>query len=1555
MSTTLIDTSVTSSSARVRLLIAATEVFAAKGHAASWVSDCVGQSGVSQGSFYLYFKCKQALFEHLIDPFCYHSVLDNPAKYVSSALGFGKEAAFMEHVSGLPGQTIQHEWRVHLCTTTEDQTGDEAAVREWLRQCGCTLLVQASEPKEVGIEVKIAAARTCDLCILLLGARFGPCDSLSSFSHTELEVSAASDIHPNKVLIFRRPEAENTTSPEQHEFVERVGSFYQGTFQRTYQSSAELRAALDEALKSWQPPQPHTIQLPRAVRPGSVMISSTGDLPMRQARAIVHSALLEQGLPVIDYLDEPSESVTPLDRVVSWARDCRALVILLNGRYGSVSPLDGLGITELEFVTALRAGHPILALIGPAAHTTDDEDQRQFVERVQRFLPVEHVLPYDDTTLDSQVRIGLARLLHDDVPNRSAAVSEKDQVRWYRRQVQRWLGVLPHLLQPQGMPLEQVYVSLAVAPPSSKGIIEEGGDEKGNATTLDADEALMRFPRMLLQGNPGAGKTVALRWFAVSADSEAIPIYIRLGAYAQAIERRDVSSLEDYIRHEERRLLLTTQDDQEVWLPLLREGRGVVLLDALDEVSSRQLNPESAPAASDTESLRYRVTRDILAFAHKLPTTPMVVASRSSDSAAHQLAPTFTALQIQPLNSTQRIQVVLQWLHTAHPDEPLEAVQKAQRVLDIIEGGQDHLRAWAATPLMLTLLIAIIDSGGSSSKVESLSRTALLRRAIRLLLGQWGTLATRSEDALIGTRRLGGKLLWPKEQLLVHLAWNTFFGGRRQIIGESEVQTAWQALPQLAQVMGDESSILSELSGQDGFLPQAGEGQYSFYHPIFQEYLAATWMARFETESESEDREHLIARKRLDAGWEEATQLLVGELDRLHRPDAADKVVRILIDADRELLSGLAWADPTHLALRRAARVQGNRTADVRGNGTGAALSDAWRRILQRRLDSREDYGIVWTQSRALLTTCQAFLDMGEAAATAAPLFRDIASDVVRQSSSEDPFDRTPDPLVRLIEALGSSGTSSDVLLLASLLEPEQGIGDAQAAALRGLLRLGPNAVRPFRDRLPRFVYAGGSSLRSMTGECGELAASLLIHMEPTREELEGIGRLGGRWQQEAHWAAPLLPLTSDAIDILHKTIVDGSGHIRGFYDERSALDYRDDTKADDRFVALAASSRLGLDRLPLLPIVLFRAMYDTPRNRRLAESIVCSLGTAAVPAIWADVEKLIGDPEVRELHFGHILTGLETSNDPKQIRSLISQAIGALREIRKIQDQQHRTWLMTERVAGRTPQLREDIKSLSLDQQLATLRSASANENPAIRQTIITQVLDSIAHMGSAAAPALEDVCRLTKEQQYRPQSFAVLAGLGEAAAPALPLLREALSDPDVLVQTHAIEAIGQLGEAAFSSLPVLRSLLSQGKNVGPGTELRQQIVVAWGRLWPLTRPYLTDILEVVQMDPDMELRITGVDTLGQVAEAEPRVLDALYALSQTAASHFAWDTRLPEHARAALEQILARTEDAEALSGASSSVVEGPAPQRRHRGLLGRLGGLFFGQSTARSGERS
>jgi AcrR family transcriptional regulator len=69
-----------------RLLRAAVDVFGARGYAAARVSDIVGRAGVAQGTFYLYFESKEAIFLRLIDDFFGRLLGDTLGHYPAAGL-----------------------------------------------------------------------------------------------------------------------------------------------------------------------------------------------------------------------------------------------------------------------------------------------------------------------------------------------------------------------------------------------------------------------------------------------------------------------------------------------------------------------------------------------------------------------------------------------------------------------------------------------------------------------------------------------------------------------------------------------------------------------------------------------------------------------------------------------------------------------------------------------------------------------------------------------------------------------------------------------------------------------------------------------------------------------------------------------------------------------------------------------------------------------------------------------------------------------------------------------------------------------------------------------------------------------------------------------------------------------------------------------------------------------------------------------------------------------------------------------------------------------------
>ena len=402
-----------------------------------------------------------------------------------------------------------------------------------------------------------------------------------------------------------------------------------------------------------------------------------------------------------------------------------------------------------------------------------------------------------------------------------------------------------------------------------------------------------------------SGKSATLRYYAIHAQKDTTPVLIRLGSYALARRDGTVLSLMDAIILEEQHLVLTLNNDISMWRNDMENGKGLILLDAFDEVP---------------QNLQRVVAEDIRALVNGLTesTTKIVLTSRIIGFDA-QMWPNFFIAKIQPLEMQQKRQMVEKWMIAAHKDQERDiAFARAEQLLTLLEQNV-RLNELARTPLLLTFLAALVYVSEAGAQVFPSTKAEIYHRILRLLLARWRSVSLRQ------TARDLEKHLDAKMEVLLALAHRGVLAGeeRQQIFTVAEFTEVYATVGRnlsLSEVNStDALDLLGELSGQDGdgILSRLAEDQYIFVHPTIQEYLAATLIA---TRTEKE-RERLILRRRLSGQWEDVTQFLVSELDRLKRPEEANAVVWTLIQGDQTPVASLGWEDPLHLSLLRAARL----------------------------------------------------------------------------------------------------------------------------------------------------------------------------------------------------------------------------------------------------------------------------------------------------------------------------------------------------------------------------------------------------------------------------------------------------------------------------------------------------------------------------------------------------------------------------------------------------------------------------------------------------------
>lgn len=184
---------------------------------------------------------------------------------------------------------------------------------------------------------------------------------------------------------------------------------------------------------------------------------------------------------------------------------------------------------------------------------------------------------------------------------------------------------------------------------------------------------LHRAQRLLVLGEPGSGKTVALQrlvWELCASSETELPIGIELFKYAGATLAEVVLANLRQTQH-----LQLAPEDLDAFLQAEQTPRCVFLFDGLNEV---------APAYRD------RLVEQLALWLQSYPRHRVVITSRSQDLLWRRLRDAMQAMVIQPIRDEQ-VQAYL----TAHLPEQGAAVYAA---LD------ERMRALARTPFLLWLV-----------------------------------------------------------------------------------------------------------------------------------------------------------------------------------------------------------------------------------------------------------------------------------------------------------------------------------------------------------------------------------------------------------------------------------------------------------------------------------------------------------------------------------------------------------------------------------------------------------------------------------------------------------------------------------------------------------------------------------------------------------------------------------------------------------------------------------------------------------------------------------
>ncbi|MEW6493595.1 MAG: NACHT domain-containing NTPase [Cyanobacteriota bacterium] len=388
------------------------------------------------------------------------------------------------------------------------------------------------------------------------------------------------------------------------------------------------------------------------------------------------------------------------------------------------------------------------------------------------------------------------------------------------------------------------------------------GLERVKQKRVPALEKVQDSSKLMILGKPGSGKTTLLKSVVIGCiegqlqwDSQNyVPVFVTLKDFAEDVRDDRQFNLYEAIQREFRSWGVT---DAQVTEAILAQGRGLILLDGLDEV------PEIESRS---------VVKQILRFCQDYYGNRFLVTSRTQNQKYRFEG--FTDVEVADFNPEQVAKFIRRWFAVVvGKPEPEVLAEKLIRQLE--RENNKQIAELAVTPVLLNLTCSVFRDTGSFPT----NRASLYQKGLRALLEDWDEWKGVERDGIYGNLTTEDK-----EKLLAQVAAvlfeeNDYFPERsklERLIGKYLEISSTEA-----------GKVLRAIEFQHGLLVERSEGFYSFSHLTFQEYFTAKWFVQ------SEDREGLVSHI-TKTHWREVFLLAVGMMEN---PDCLLQLMKQQVDA----------------------------------------------------------------------------------------------------------------------------------------------------------------------------------------------------------------------------------------------------------------------------------------------------------------------------------------------------------------------------------------------------------------------------------------------------------------------------------------------------------------------------------------------------------------------------------------------------------------------------------------------------------------------------------
>lgn len=384
--------------------------------------------------------------------------------------------------------------------------------------------------------------------------------------------------------------------------------------------------------------------------------------------------------------------------------------------------------------------------------------------------------------------------------------------------------------------------------------------------------------KLVIWGQPGAGKTTFLKYLAVQCSDDRnnfqedrVPIFITLRDFAEAPKR---PNLLEYIKGQ----LLEREIQEEQTTSLILEGKGLILLDGLDEVRDKDAS---------------RVITQVQSFADRYYTNQFVITCRFA--AQEYTFQNFNDVEVADFDDRQINTFAQKWFQGKERGKEDKFIKKLNE--------NKPIKELATNPLLLTLLCLVFEELTDFP----VNRAYLYEQGIDVLLKKWDITRKIERDEVYK-----GLTLKRKEDLLSRIAEVTF-KKKELFFRKNELeQHVFEYIHNLPDAQTDREAlrldseaVVKSIEAQHGLLVERAQRIYSFSHLTFHEYFTAR---QIKETSSPEVLQDLVSHL-TEARWQEVFLLTAG---MMQNADSLIELMKEKIDEtviDKKLQYLLEWVN----------------------------------------------------------------------------------------------------------------------------------------------------------------------------------------------------------------------------------------------------------------------------------------------------------------------------------------------------------------------------------------------------------------------------------------------------------------------------------------------------------------------------------------------------------------------------------------------------------------------------------------------------------------------